>query len=118
MLYGEILISLKRFFASLRFTQNDNCLENWGKMVGSGKATSNHLPRSSPITCCHSERSEESLIFIRTPIILIVKFKGEKLHLIFVYFNQISVYFSFTISNYFPFFKLIPYFNPLSLHIA
>ena len=56
MLYGEILISLKRFFASLRF--------------------------------------------------------------IFVYFNQISVYFSFTNSNYFPFFKLIPYLNPLSLHIA
>jgi len=59
----EMVNSIKRFFATLRFVQNDNYLDNMGKGVGSGSATSNPLTLSNTITCCHSERSEESLIF-------------------------------------------------------
>jgi hypothetical protein len=58
-------ISNRRFFASLCFAQNDNYLGNKGKGVGSGFATSNPLTLSNTITCCHSEHSEESLIFPR-----------------------------------------------------
>jgi hypothetical protein len=62
---------IKRFFATLRFAQNDNCLDNMGKGVGSGSATSNPLTLTDDITFCHSERSEESLIFSR-PIVFII----------------------------------------------
>jgi hypothetical protein len=59
-------ISIKRFFATLRFTQNDNYLDDKGNWVGSGTATSNPITLSNVISRCHSERSEESLIFFRT----------------------------------------------------
>jgi hypothetical protein len=55
-----------RFFATLCFAQNDNYLDIKGQEVGSGGAASNLLTLSNAITCCHSERSEESLIFPRT----------------------------------------------------
>ena len=61
-------ISFKRFFATLRFAQNDNYLDNKGKGVGSGEAASNPFTPSNTITYCHSERSEESLIFTRTVV--------------------------------------------------
>jgi hypothetical protein len=61
-------ISIKRFFATLRFAQNDNYLDPADKGVGSGEATSNPLIRSYTITCCHSEHSEESLIYPKTVV--------------------------------------------------
>ena len=48
-----MVINNKRFFATLHFAQNDNYLGRKGKVVGSGKATSNHLTLSIAITCCH-----------------------------------------------------------------
>ena len=68
-LSGEMAISIKRFFATLRFAQNDKYLDHNGEGVGSGGATSNPLSNSNNITCCHSEHSEESLIYHRTPMI-------------------------------------------------
>ena len=61
-------IRIKRFFATLRFAQNDNYLDNKGKGVGSGEAASNPFTPSNTITYCHSERSEESLIIPRTTV--------------------------------------------------
>jgi len=72
-------ISLKRFFATLRFAQNDNYLENKGNGVRSGVASSNPIPLSRTITCCHSERSEESLIFLRTVLILLLQVLFQKI---------------------------------------
>ena len=37
---GKMVISLIRFFASIRFAQNDNHLVGSGKGAGSGRATS------------------------------------------------------------------------------
>ena len=68
VLSGKMEIRIKRFFATLRFAQNDNYLDNKGKGVGSGFATSNPLTPSNTITYCHSERSEESLIIPRTTV--------------------------------------------------
>jgi hypothetical protein len=65
-LSGGMAIGIKRFFASLRFAQNDNYLGSKGKRVGSGSATFNPLTLSNGITYCHSEYSEESLIFPQT----------------------------------------------------
>jgi hypothetical protein len=59
-------IRIIRFFASLLFAQNDNYLDYTGNGVGSGPATSNPITLSNVISRCHSERSEESLIFFRT----------------------------------------------------
>jgi hypothetical protein len=59
---GKMAISVNRFFATLRFAQNDNYLDIKGKGVESGSATFNPLTLPNTITCCHSERSEESLI--------------------------------------------------------
>ncbi len=60
--------SFNRFFATLRFAQNDNYLSVNGEGVGSGSAASNPLTSPNAITCCHSERSEESIIFTREVI--------------------------------------------------
>ena len=54
--------SIERFFATLRLAQNDNYLDDMVKGVGIGGAKSNTLDLSNNITCCHSERSEESFI--------------------------------------------------------
>jgi len=59
-------IHIKRFFATLRFAQNDNYLDDMGMGVGSGSATSNPHTLPNNITRCHSEHSEESLLFHRT----------------------------------------------------
>jgi hypothetical protein len=53
----EMVKSIKRFFITLRFVQNDNYLDDMGKGVGSGGANSNPITFSNAITCCHSERS-------------------------------------------------------------
>jgi hypothetical protein len=45
---------IKRFFATLRFAQNDNCLDNMGKGFGSGSATSKPLTFTYDITFCNS----------------------------------------------------------------
>jgi hypothetical protein len=79
-----------RFFASLRFAQNDNYLCIMGDGVGSGSATSNPITLQNDMTCCHSEHNEaclvarlndtvgqgrqESLIFSRTTRFLILFF--------------------------------------------
>jgi len=71
--YSEkMAIGLIRFFASLRFAQNDNYLGMMGEGGGSGKATSTSLTHQNVITRCHSEsrifRDEESLNFSRTAL--------------------------------------------------
>ncbi len=68
-------IRIKRFFATLRFAQNDNYLDNKGKGVGSGFTTSNPLTLSITINCCHSERSEESLIIPWATVKLIKSYR-------------------------------------------
>jgi hypothetical protein len=65
----KMAISIKRFFATLRFAQNDNYLDNKGKGAGSGSATSSPLTLPNTLTRCHSELSEESLVFPRTLVI-------------------------------------------------
>ena len=69
LLSGELAISIKRFFAKLRFAQNDKYLDIVGEGDGNSGATSVPLPSSTTIICCHSERSEESLIFHQTRMI-------------------------------------------------
>ncbi len=55
-----------RFFASLRFAQNDSYLDYLGEGAACGSATSSPLTLQNIVTCCHSERSEESQKIFQT----------------------------------------------------
>jgi len=68
LLSGKIHYLVLRFFAPLRYAQNDSYLSDKVEGVTCRCAACNPLYQYYPATPCHSERSEESHNFYRTTI--------------------------------------------------